>query len=134
MIKFLGVLLVVGLGSAVSGCGLDCALGLCRGGVAEGEGEFGETSICDEDGACFVCSDATSFDLTPNGAGCDGQIVCDDVEFRVDCGLDPEGNEVCSCEIDRAVQKTFTPTELCEAPNSGARSRTECGWTIVTNG
>jgi len=128
---------VLCVASATSACfGLECAIpGFCSDrvpGEGEGEGEGEGRQICDQDGACFACNDEddNSFlEINPNGAGCDGEIVCDGVEFRIVCELN-NGTEDCECQIDRDVQSTFQPTELCEASNVETRALNECGWTL----
>ncbi len=119
--------------------GLECAIpGFC----AEGEGEGDVDTdldgdpvfeLCDVDGACFVCGAEASLAVTPNGSGCEGAIVCENIEFRMVCDIAVIGADVvetCVCQVDREPQTTFEPTELCEANNRDARALTECGWTL----
>jgi hypothetical protein len=121
---------------ALPGCfGLECVVpGLCAS-EGEGEGDFEGDEIvqlCDADGACFDCGvGEVAIGIEPNGSGCDGQIVCGGVEFRVDCELGPDlVTEDCACQIDRETISTFSPTELCEAENVDTRALNECGWTL----
>lgn len=131
--------LAVAAAIALPGCfGLECVVpGVC----AEGEGEGDEdpdlseavvVQLCDADGACFDCGvGEVAIGIAPNGSGCDGQIVCDGVEFRVDCELGADVvTETCACQIDRETIRTFSPTELCEAENVDTRALNECGWTL----
>lgn len=138
MSRLVPVSAVILAAASLSGCfGLECAFpGLC----AEGEGETdtvddnGEPSfeLCDQDGACLPCgSGEVAIGIAPNGSGCDGQIVCDGVEFRVDCDLGADiVTENCVCQIDREIISTFQPTELCAAENVDTRALNECGWTL----
>lgn len=88
--------------------------------------------LCDQDGACFDCGvGEVAIGIVPNGSGCDGELVCDGVEFRVDCEIGSDFvTESCACQIDRETVLTFSPTELCEAENVDTRALSECGWTL----
>ena len=102
------------------------AAALHEGGVDEAP-----VQLCDQDGACFDCgSGEVAIGIAAKGSGCDGQIVCDGVEFRVDCDLADDFSETCSCQVDREIISTFLPTELCAAENVDTRALNECGWTL----
>ncbi len=123
---------------ALPGCfGLECVVpGVCVEEELEDDLDFREENevvqLCDADGACFDCGvGEVAIGIAPNGSGCDGQIVCDGVEFRVDCDLgDDLVTETCACQIDRETISTFSPTELCAAENVDTRALNECGWTL----